>query len=90
MYPKKRRQKGHFDQVGNGSTDVLKKSKRTKADRVKLLGHFSDETTRTLSHENTHTHTHTHTHTYTHTHTHTPNTHTPCLLYTSPSPRDFG
>ena len=50
----------------------------------------------THTHKHTHTHTHTrprththararvHTHTHTHTHTH------PCLLYTSPSPRDFG
>ena len=42
------------------------------------------------THAHTHTHTHTRTYTYTrarthaHTHTHT------CLLYTSPSPRDFG
>ena len=48
--------------------------------------------TRTHTHTHTHTHKHTHKHTHTHTHIHTymhTHTHT-CLLYTSPSPRDFG
>ena len=72
---KKTKQKKHLQQDS-------KKCSRTRV-------HATHTHTHTHTHILTHSLTHTHSHTQTHTHAHTHTLSLTCLLYTSPSPRDF-